>query len=104
MEEEEEDLYNDEPILPVNEVSCETADSKPLIRSMNEFKFWQSMTFASILSLFCSLSKAFDLPVFWPFLLVYFIMLVILTVKRQFRHMSKYKYSFTDFSKKSTVN
>ena len=82
--EEDEDLYMDEPtILPVDSSSnVEAADSKPLIRSMNEFKFWQSVTFASILSFFCSLSRFFDLPVFWPFLLVYFVMLVILTVKR----------------------
>ena len=33
-----------------------------------------------------------DVPVFWPILLCYWIVLFILTMKRQIMHMIKYKY------------
>ena len=36
--------------------------------------------------------KMFDIPVFWPILLLYFIALFVLTMKRQIKHMIKYKY------------
>jgi hypothetical protein len=31
-------------------------------------------------------------PVFWPILLLYWIVLFVLTMKRQIRHMIKYRY------------
>lgn len=34
----------------------------------------------------------FDVPVFWPILLCYWIVLLVLTMKRQIMHMIKYKY------------
>ena len=34
----------------------------------------------------------FDVPVFWPILLCYWIVLFVLTMKRQIMHMIKYKY------------
>ena len=33
----------------------------------------------------------FDIPVFWPILLLYFITLFVLTMKRQIKHMIKYR-------------
>ena len=36
--------------------------------------------------------ELFDVPVFWPILLLYFIVLFVITMKRQIRHMVKYKY------------
>ena len=35
--------------------------------------------------------KVFDVPVFWPILLIYFCAL-FLTMKRQIKHMVKHKY------------
>jgi len=34
----------------------------------------------------------FDVPVFWPILLLYWFVLFFLTMKRQIRHMIKYRY------------
>ena len=34
----------------------------------------------------------FDVPVFWPILLMYFILLFGMTMKRQIKHMLKYNY------------
>jgi len=60
------------------------------------------VTVASVFSLLGTSSRLFDLPVFWPFLMIYFFMLVGLTVKRHLRHMSKYGYKFGDFNRKPT--
>jgi hypothetical protein len=34
----------------------------------------------------------FDVPVFWPILLMYWFVLFFVTMKRQIRHMIKYRY------------
>jgi len=36
--------------------------------------------------------ELFNVPVFWPILLLYFIVLFVITMKRQIRHMIKYRY------------
>jgi len=94
---EEDDNMNETLPMTIND-----QEDKPLIRSMNEFRFWQNCTLAAIISIFCTSSQLFDLPVFWPFLLAYFIMLFVLTVKRQIKHMVKWRYSVFDFNRKST--
>ena len=45
----------------------------------------------------------FDVPVFWPILLVYFLVLLFITLKRQIRHMIKHKYLPFDIGKKVTL-
>lgn len=76
---------------------------KPLIRSISEFKFWQMVTFAIILSIGCTYVSFLDLPVFWPFLLLYFLVLVFLTFKRMLVHMNKFNYGFVYDSNKKIV-
>ena len=34
----------------------------------------------------------FNVPVFWPILVMYFIMLFVITMKRQLKHMIKHRY------------
>jgi len=46
----------------------------------------------------------FDIPVFWPILLVYFIVLFVLTMKRQIKHMIKHKYVPFNLGKKRYVS
>jgi hypothetical protein len=65
---------------------------KPFIRRMPEFKFWHSATRAIVIALLATLTKATDVPVFWPILLVYFCILFTITMKRQIQHMIKHKY------------
>lgn len=36
--------------------------------------------------------EVFNVPVFWPILVMYFIMLFVITMKRQLKHMMKHKY------------
>ena len=65
-----------------------------------EFKFWYSATKATLISIFLTFFSIFDVPVFWPILLVYFIVLFVLTMKRQIKHMIKHKYVPFSFGKK----
>ncbi|XP_020270630.1 protein RER1A-like [Asparagus officinalis] len=65
---------------------------KPFIRRLPEFKFWYSITKAFCVAFLMTFFSIFDVPVFWPILLFYWIVLFVLTMKRQILHMIKYKY------------
>ncbi|KAK9761656.1 retention in endoplasmic reticulum protein 1 [Basidiobolus ranarum] len=76
---------------------------RPFVRRLPEFKFWYSATKATIFALFCTLFTTLDLPVFWPVLLMYFILLFVLTMRNQIQHMVKYRYlPFTTGKKQYT--
>ncbi|KAG0458264.1 hypothetical protein HPP92_023421 [Vanilla planifolia] len=65
---------------------------KPFIRRLPEFKFWYSISKAICIAFVMTFFTVFDVPVFWPILLCYWIVLFFLTMKRQIMHMIKYKY------------
>ncbi|KAI4495058.1 hypothetical protein M0804_001259 [Polistes exclamans] len=83
---------------------------RPFIRRLPEFKFWYSVTKSTIIAMICTLFDFFNIPVFWPILVMYFITLFCITMKRQiklrliqtnisayayinyFQHMIKYRY------------
>jgi len=90
----EEDLEG--PILP----SSDHDEFKPFIRRLPEFKFWYACAKSIVIAIFLTLFPMFDVPVFWPILLIYFIVLFILTMKRQIKHMIKHKYLPFSFGKK----
>lgn len=54
--------------------------------------FRYSITKAFCVAFLMTFFSVFDVPVFWPILLCYWIVLFILTMKRQIMHMIKYKY------------
>jgi len=91
---------------------------RPFIRRLPEFKFWHSATRAVAISFFCSWFEIFNVPVFWPVLVMYWLMLFILTsrlirpplrgnprltllsvVRKQIQHMIKYRYVPFSFGK-----
>lgn len=79
----------------------ERADEfRPFIRRLPEFKFWYNSSRAVVLSICLTFFSIFDIPVFWPILLIYFIILFLLTMRRQIQHMIKYKYIPLDIGKK----
>ena len=51
-----------------------------------------SSTKAFCLGFCATFFSAFDVPVFWPILLLYWLVLFFLTMKRQIRHMIKHRY------------
>lgn len=52
---------------------------RPFIRRLPEFKFWHASTRAIAISFMCSWFEAFNIPVFWPVLVIYWILLFTLT-------------------------
>ncbi|KAL8706309.1 MAG: hypothetical protein Q9201_000628 [Fulgogasparrea decipioides] len=72
---------------------------RPFIRRLPEFKFWHSATRAIAISFFCTWWGIFNVPVFWPVLVVYFLILFSLTMRRQIQHMIKYRYVPFSFGK-----
>ena len=52
---------------------------RPFIRRLPEFKFWHAATRAVAIAFVCSWFEIFNVPVFWPVLVMYWFMLFILT-------------------------
>lgn len=78
----------------------EDEEFRPFIRRLPEFKFWYSATKANAIALLCTITRATDVPVYWPILLIYFLTLFGLTMRRQIQHMIKYRYIPFDLGKK----
>lgn len=72
---------------------------RPFVRRLPEFKFWYSLIKAFCIAFVLTFFSAFDVPVFWPILLFYWIVLFISTMKRQIMHMIKYRYVPFTFGK-----
>ncbi|KAL6995450.1 Protein rer1a [Sarracenia purpurea var. burkii] len=85
----------DGPSLP----SRGSDEFRPFVRRLPEFKFWYSITKAFCVALVLTFFSAFDVPVFWPILLFYWVVLVVSTMKRQIMHMLRYKYVPFSFGK-----
>ncbi|KAL1953195.1 hypothetical protein VTO42DRAFT_3401 [Malbranchea cinnamomea] len=72
---------------------------RPFIRRLPEFKFWHAATRAISLGFVCTWFEIFNIPVFWPILVVYWLILFSLTMRRQIQHMIKYRYVPFSFGK-----
>jgi hypothetical protein len=73
---------------------------RPFARRLPEFKFWHSSIRAIGMAFFMTFFDVFDVPVFWPILLLYFFVLFFITMKRQIKHMIKYRYIPFSWGKK----
>ncbi|KAJ8475079.1 hypothetical protein ONZ51_g6782 [Trametes cubensis] len=73
---------------------------RPFVRRLPEWQFWLSATRATLISIVCSFFEMFDVPVYWPILVVYWFVLFLLTMRRQIQHMVKYKYVPFDIGRK----
>ncbi|KAJ1414493.1 Retrieval of early ER protein Rer1 [Sesbania bispinosa] len=86
---------HDGPTLPTRG----SDEFRPFVRRLPEFKFWYSITKAFCIAFVMTFFSAFDVPVFWPILLFYWVVLFMLTMRRQISHMIKYKYVPFSFGK-----
>jgi hypothetical protein len=92
---------SDGPMLP----SQRDDEFRPFVRRLPEWQFWYvalvqpcwvllmnhhrlSVTRATAIALACTSSEVFDVPVYWPILVVYFLTLFILTMRRQIQYVS----------------
>ncbi|GLT78867.1 hypothetical protein SLA2020_503860 [Shorea laevis] len=85
----------DGPTLPTRG----SDEFRPFVRRLPEFKFWYLITKAFCIAFVMTFFSMFDVPVFWPILLFYWLLLFILTMKKQILHMIKYKYVPLSFGK-----
>ncbi|XP_006354846.1 protein RER1A-like [Solanum tuberosum] len=85
----------DGPTLPTRG----SDEFRPFVRRLPEFKFWYSLSKAVCIAFVLTFFSAFDVPVFWPILLFYWLVLFVSTMKRQIMHMVKYKYVPFTFGK-----
>ena len=82
------DMDSDGPSLPTKA----DQEYKPFVRRLPEFKFWYASTKSFVIGFLMTFFPVFDVPVFWPILLMYWFILFFVTMKRQIKHMIKYKY------------
>ena len=85
---EDYDLDNDDSFLPQKN----NEEFKPFYRKVKEYTFWSRVSLTLFISIICTFFKGFDIPVFWPLLLVYFFLIFGLVMKRQIQHMIKYYF------------
>jgi len=82
------DEDDDAPSLPTRS----SDEFRPFMRRLPEFKFWYTTFKALIISLILTLFSIFDIPVFWPVLVIYFFTLFFLTMRQRIAHMIQYRY------------
>ena len=73
---------------------------KPFARKLPEFKFWEASLRATLLAFCMTLTRAFDIPVFWPILVIYFVILFVFTMRDRVAHMLKHRYIPCSWGKK----
>ncbi|VDD75703.1 unnamed protein product [Mesocestoides corti] len=82
------ELLDETPTLPRTEAD----EFRPFIPRLVEATFWHCATRAIIISLVCTFIPFLDVPVFWPILVVYFLVLFTVMMKRQIKHMITHRY------------
>lgn len=92
-----EDPNDGGPGLPTTEKDGK--EFRPFARRLPEFKFWLACSRGTCISIMMTFFSVFDVPVFWPILLMYFGVLFFMTMKRQILHMYKHKYVPLSFGK-----
>jgi hypothetical protein len=93
---------DDGPSLPVS--AKEGKEFRPFTRRLPEFKFWLTSTRGVLTSIIMTLFSVFDIPVFWPILLIYFFVLFFMTMKRQIAHMYQHRYVPISWGKVKSKN
>ncbi|KAL5221463.1 hypothetical protein ABZP36_026176 [Zizania latifolia] len=89
------DVLGEGPALPTRS----SDEFRPFVRRLPEFKFWYSIVKAFCIAFVLTFFSVFDVPVFWPILLFYWVVLFTVTMKRQILHMIKYRYVPFSFGK-----
>ena len=92
---EESSLNDEESFLPQKK----SEEFKPFQRKVKEYTLWSTITFTLFIAILATFFKIFDIPVYWPVLLLYFIVIFCFVMKRQIRHMIKYHYLPWDVGK-----
>lgn len=82
--------FDDDVYIPQN---VDDDEFRPFIRRMPEFNFWLFSMKLVILAFFSTFIGLFDIPVYVPILVIYFIAISGLTARNLYKHMRKYRYN-----------
>ena len=85
------------PALPTKS----SEEFRPFVRRLPEMKFWLASTKSLLVGLACTLFPFLDIPVFWPILLFYWVLLFTMTMRKQIQRMVKYGYVPFSLGKKT---
>eukprot|EP00042_Codosiga_hollandica_P030945 m.183555 g.183555 ORF g.183555 m.183555 type:complete len:271 (+) comp53502_c0_seq1:176-988(+) len=80
---------------PESEAALPTKSSdefRPFVRRLPEFKLWLAAQRAVTLAFLATFFQVFNVPVFWPILVLYFFVLFGISMKHRIQHMIKHKY------------
>ncbi|KAF9764681.1 Protein RER1 [Nosema granulosis] len=66
---------------------------KPIVRNMPEFDYWKFTTKVLGGALLGTFFDFLDIPVYTPILVIYFFVMLFLTIKCLYEHMKKYNYN-----------
>ena len=80
---------------------ADLSESKGFTRKLPEFKFWFSAVRATLIAFGMTCTELFNVPVFWPILVLYFCLLLTFTLRKQIAHMVKHRYLPFSFGKPS---
>ena len=89
------DATNPSSYLP----QSNSEEFKPFQRKVKEFQLWEAMFYTLVVSNVITFFPLFDIPVYWPLLLFYFVVVFVLTMKHQIKQMMKYNYLPWDVGK-----
>ena len=73
LDDPEDDLPEESSHLP----QTNSEEFRPFQRKLKEYNFWRVMFWTLLVAIICTFFEAFDLPVFWPLLLFYFVLIFI---------------------------
>lgn len=82
--------FDDDVYIPK---STDDDEFRPFIRRMPEFNFWLFSMKLVGMSLCATFIGLFDIPVYVPILVIYFVVISALTARNLYRHMRKYHYN-----------
>jgi len=79
---------DNESLLPLSN----NEEFRPFLRRVPEFSFWQDCMLSMIFANLATFFPILDMPVYWPILLVYWIVLFVTMMKDRIDHMLKHRY------------
>ena len=90
-----EDEFSDNPVLPIHS----QGEFSPFMRKLGEFKLWRNLFLGMAVAVICTFIPSLNVPVAMPVLVIYFIVLFIITMRKQIGHMMKHGYIPFDLGK-----
>lgn len=82
------DAEVDGPSLPTRD----SDEFRPFQRKLPEYKFWRAIVGGIMCAHAAACFRVLDVPVYWPILLAYWLLLFFVTMRKQVAHMMKHKY------------